>query len=297
MNSVNLSQANQALIAQASTTQNTSTGQNPPLDAPKLNNNLESDTVTFSSQIKKAAKNKKLWVAAAAVALAVIGAAAFVKSAKFYEIQSGTILKKSEKIKARSQEVLTDAQKTLDEVRGFFEKGKESGYQDVTDDAGNIIRKFIKNDDGSIVMQELSKSDLARKSNLLTNGDLTIEDYAQKVRLSDGSGAITVKFGYNFEKDFSNEVFSFNCAYDGANPYFAAYANKFDNKEDKLKTSYIFNEDGELNLFVNSKKHNVYEFVKGKINQVVCSDKNDKPIRRFGVDNNGKLKKIELKDA
>ncbi|MBQ8475510.1 hypothetical protein IJ531_00450, partial [bacterium] len=102
--------------------------------------------------------------------------------------ESKAAQEEAQAVQEKAQQVFEDPSisETYQKVMGFFDLGKEKGFEEVKDEAGNVIRKFdikpaSEKRAEQVIMSEFQGDKLIRKSELRTNGSifLTIDEFQE----------------------------------------------------------------------------------------------------------------------
>ena len=214
-----VSPLNQALIEK--TKQNNS--QNVQKQAPIQTSipKTGQDTFELSTKSAKAEKagiidkikaNKKtILIAAIGLCAAIGGVAICAKkgilptniSAKADKVtkRGNEILEQGEKIAVQGSEIVEESKRQLDEVLELIKRGEKNDFQDITDDSGKVIRRFLDLDDMEKAMEELEGDKVVRRTvfnnfeNIGKSDISSIEKGYEK--LADGSEKCSE--GFNFE--------------------------------------------------------------------------------------------------
>ena len=217
-----ISPLNQALIEK--TKQNN--GQNAQKQAPIQTSipKTGQDTFELSTKSTKAEKagiidkikaNKKtILIAAIGLCAAIGGVAICAKkgilptniSAKADKVtkRGNEILEQGEKIAVQGSEIVEESKRQLDEVLKLIKRGKENNFQDITDNSGKVIRRFVDLDGMEKAMEELEGDKVVRrtvfnnfenigKSNISSNISSIEKGYE---KLADGSEKCTEVFNF-----------------------------------------------------------------------------------------------------
>ena len=216
-----ISPLNQALIEK--TKQNN--GQNAQKQAPIQTSipKTGQDTFELSTKSTKAEKagiidkikaNKKtILIAAIGLCAAIGGVAICAKkgilptniSAKADKVtkRGNEILEQGEKIAVQGSEIVEESKRQLDEVLELIKRGKENKFQDITDDSGKVIRRFLDLDDMTKAMEELEGDKVVRRTEFnpdyceLAGVNSIIKDYTE---LADGSKKYAEKFVFGSDE-------------------------------------------------------------------------------------------------
>ena len=145
--------------------------------------NLNMDTKTFRKEldnikadtleISKPARSKVFTtglILAAAVAMVLV----ITKGRPITKLKGFLISHSAKKIQSRAQEISQTAKKEYASAVDLVREGKANDYKDVTDEAGNIIRKYSITPE-KCIMQELSGEKILKETDFSVKKDGSID--------------------------------------------------------------------------------------------------------------------------
>lgn len=224
-----ISPLNQALIEKTKQNNGQNVQKQAPIQTPVPKTGQ--DTFELSTKSTKAEKagiidkikaNKKtILIAAIGLCAAIGGVAICAKkgilptniSAKADKVtkRGNEILEQGEKIAVQGSEIVEESKRQLDEVLKLIKRGKENNFQDITDNSGKVIRRFVDLDGMEKAMEELEGDKVVRRTVFnpdyceLAGVNSIIKDYTE---LADGSK----KYAEEFDL-FSNKIYSYKKNY------------------------------------------------------------------------------------
>ena len=276
-----ISPLNQALIEK--TKQNN--GQNAQKQAPIQTSipKTGQDTFELSTKSTKAEKagiidkikaNKKtILIAAIGLCAAIGGVAICAKkgilptniSAKADKVtkRGNEILEQGEKIAVQGSEIVEESKRQLDEVLELIKRGEKNDFQDITDDSGKVIRRFMDLDGMEKAMEELEGDKVVRRTvfnnseNIGKSNISSIEKGYEK--LADGSEKCSESFNFEDGK-LSQYLKGGEASKDGS----GKFAETFNFKDGKL---YQYLKGSEASKDGSRKFAETFNFKDGKLYQ------------------------------
>ena len=183
----------------------------------KNTSSLKKDTLSLSNKISKKGISKKGLIAGAIAALGIAAGIIYngVKTGKFQglieknvegdkvqkegkeifeepKIEGDKVQKEGKEILEESKDVFNEIRYTIDEAADLLKKGQENGFQEVKDESGNVIIRFvdaayvdpafnIECDCSNKVMEEFDASGVLKRSINFDPDDLKIRDIKKYV--------------------------------------------------------------------------------------------------------------------
>ena len=216
-----ISPLNQALIEKTKQNNGQNVQKQAPIQTPVPKTGQ--DTFELSTKSTKAEKagiidkikaNKKtILIAAIGLCAAIGGVAICAKkgilptniSAKADKVtkRGNEILEQGEKIAVQGSEIVEESKRQLDEVLKLIKRGKENNFQDITDNSGKVIRRFVDLDGMEKAMEELEGDKVVRRTVFnpdyceLAGVNSIIKDYTE---LADGSKKYAEKFVFGSDE-------------------------------------------------------------------------------------------------
>ncbi len=214
-----ISPLNQALIEKTKQNNGQNVQKQAPIQTPVPKTGQ--DTFELSTKSTKAEKagiidkikaNKKTILIAAIGLCAAIGGVAICAKKGILPTNIGAkadkvtkrgneILEQGEKIAVQGSEIVEESKRQLDEVLKLIKRGEKNDFQDITDDSGKVIRRFMDLDGMEKAMEELDGDKVVRRTvfnnfeNIGKSDISSIEKGYEK--LADGSEKVAE--GFNFK--------------------------------------------------------------------------------------------------
>ncbi len=306
-----ISPLNQALIEK--TKQNN--GQNAQKQAPIQTSipKTGQDTFELSTKSTKAEKagiidkikaNKKtILIAAIGLCAAIGGVAICAKkgilptniSAKADKVtkRGNEILEQGEKIAVQGSEIVEESKRQLDEVLELIKRGEKNDFQDITDDSGKVIRRFMDLDGMEKAMEELEGDKVVRRTEFYNFENIGKSDISAiekgYEKLADGSEKCAE--GFIFE---DGKLSLYLKGGEGSEDGSGKFAETFNFKDGKL---YQYLKGSEASKDGSGKFAEGFNFKDGKISEYLkgykVSKDGDVKIAKDFIFEDGKLSEYQ----
>ena len=173
--------------------------------------------------------------------------------------KTNEIISHGNEIINKSKEIIKESQKEYNEVAKLLQEGLKTGFKDMKDASGNIVRRFINIDDYNKIMEEMSENKVSRRT-FFDSDDLSIKCIQKNCKQLKG-GSETTKEHYEYS-NFSDLLF-----------YMKNY-KKLANGTEKVGEYFEFNISNDISTYIsNFERYNNdstkysqnFEFYSGKI--------------------------------
>ncbi|MCD8023994.1 MAG: hypothetical protein LUE64_00480 [Candidatus Gastranaerophilales bacterium] len=244
--------------------------------------------LSATDPIKEKKKISFTGVAAAAgiAAVAIGGILIYKNSPARIMKEAENIIGETSGIKARavqiqeeSEGILQKGREVWDEVTGYIKEGVSKNYDDVVDENGNIIRKFItsQDDEGKKVLDkmiEYTKEGAEKRATTVVEGlPESVEDFAEKTMYKYCPDGTLETFYKGFER-LSNEAYKAAESFRFADGRFREYSEDLMHAEGKNEAAknFYWNKDGFLGEYIENMEDGADL---SKINRYFSFDENE----------------------